>query len=98
MSPALYNEYFNCESFLYKIEDKNIDDNYSSDGEFDDIKDFYAYDNESSQYLIMEYLKLAREKFAQFGISEEEISLKLERYKMGEEMDQELLEEAKLNV
>jgi len=63
-SRVLYNEFLNCDSYLYNVPEKEDSEAISSDGEFNDFKYFNMVDQNSSLFYKDEYDKLVREKYA----------------------------------
>jgi len=64
-SPHLYDEFLNCNSYLYKMQEKEDSEAISSDGEFNEFKDFELLDQADSRFVQDEYQKLVQQKYGE---------------------------------
>jgi len=83
-SPHLYDEFLNCNSYMYKIQDKEDSEAISSDGEFNEFKEFELIDQADGRFVQDEYEKLVEEKYSKVDSKE------AKRFLSGRYLDQEL--------
>jgi len=54
----MYDEFMNCNSYLYKMPEKEDSEAISSDGEFNEFKEFELLDQADARFIQDEYEKL----------------------------------------
>jgi hypothetical protein len=93
-SRVLYNEFMNCDSYLYNVPAKENSEEISSDGEFNDFKYFNMVDQNSTLFHKDEYEKLIRKKYAE---QPETMQVYLEA-KNNYDVDYDLRKQAQMNL
>ena len=64
-SPVLYDEFLNCNSYLYKMEEKDDSEQISSDGEFNEFKQVEMVAETDQMFVAREYERLVLEKYGE---------------------------------
>lgn len=83
----MYDEFINCNSYLYQLEEKENSESISSDGEFLDFVDAELVQQEDQMFVTQEYERLLAEKY---GGSSKAKQRDLQQFKSGKYIDEEL--------
>lgn len=59
----MYNEFLDCNSFMYQIQQKENTESISSDGELNEFKSFDLLAMDDDQFIEEEYERLIGEKY-----------------------------------
>jgi hypothetical protein len=63
VSENMYNEFLNCNSYMYQIQQKENTESISSDGELNEFKSFDLVAVDDDQFIEEEYERLITEKY-----------------------------------
>ena len=62
-SPNMYDEFLNCNSYLYNMQDKQNSESISSDGEFNEFNYFELIDCTDEKFILQKYHELLNVKY-----------------------------------
>jgi len=88
----LYDEFLNCKSNNYAIQEKEDSDEISSEGEFNEFKDCDMLNEDADYFVDQIYLQLIEEKYASAPANE------LNRLRRMEVVDQNLKNDARISI
>lgn len=86
-SPQLYEEFLNCNSYMYQMQEKDDSEAISSEGEFAEFQQFTFFDQTDVRFVEEEYNSLLMKKYSHDKAM-------LNQYLMQRYLDHELMERA----
>lgn len=94
-TPNMYNEFLDCNSYLYQIQERENSESISSDGEFNEFKHVDLVEETDSKFINEHYSKLLREKYLGNAPQDSQSQQNYKKYAGGRYIDDGLLQEAK---
>jgi hypothetical protein len=98
-SPNMYDEFLNCNSYLYNMQDKQNSESISSDGEFNEFNYFELVDETDEKFVVQKYQEMIqikysnelRKKYMDGHYIDEELKIKAEMMVKGQAQDRKYL-------
>ena len=57
----MYNEFMNCNSYMFNMQERNGSESISSDGELNDFKNYDLVQQDAQMFIEKEYMRLIEE-------------------------------------
>ena len=88
----MYNEFMNCNSYMFNMQERSGSESISSDGELNDFKHYDLVQQDAQMFIEKEYMRLIEEQYGSIPDKAQEM------YMSGRWKDDNLWDQARKNI